>query len=197
MGQAKLARLMDWRKSSPFISMGMHISARRERMRSPMRSPRVCSRAARWIGIGDAAGRLVSVVGGDDGGLAVVVAGVEDEGDRVPDPLVGLLRAQVVEDQDFSVKNRLEQFELGGGHLRVVAVLDVLEQLAVVGEEPFDAALADQAAKDADGEMRFAHADGAGEEQAFAGGVYRVCLDKFAGVLVSAGDGGVGLVQDV
>ena len=47
---AKLARLMDWRKSAPFISTEMHISARRERMRSPMRSPRVCSRAARSRG---------------------------------------------------------------------------------------------------------------------------------------------------
>ena len=31
----------------------------------------------------------VGVVGGDDGGAAVVVAGVEDVGDGVPDPLAG------------------------------------------------------------------------------------------------------------
>ena len=45
--QPKRLSLTDWRKSSPFISTPTHISARRERMRSPMRSPRVCSRAAR------------------------------------------------------------------------------------------------------------------------------------------------------
>jgi len=41
------ARLTVWRKSLPVISIRMHISARRDLMRSPMRSPRVNSRAAR------------------------------------------------------------------------------------------------------------------------------------------------------
>lgn len=45
--QPKLARFTVWRKSAPFISTLMHISARRDRIRSPIRSPRVCSRAAR------------------------------------------------------------------------------------------------------------------------------------------------------
>src|SRR4029079_15950992 len=35
----------------------------------------------------------VGIVGGDNGGLLVVVAGVEDERNGVPDPLVRLLRA--------------------------------------------------------------------------------------------------------
>ena len=84
-------------------------------MRSPMRSPRVCSRAARSASdLAPPPAAQVGVVGGDDGGLLVVVAGVEDEGDGVPDPLVGLLRAEVVEDQHFGGKDGLEQFEFGG-----------------------------------------------------------------------------------
>src|ERR1700756_1604325 len=42
-----LALLARCRKSAPRISMGTHISDSRERMRSPMRSPRVSSRVAR------------------------------------------------------------------------------------------------------------------------------------------------------
>ena len=40
--------------------------------------------------------------------------------------------------------------------------------------------LLDQAAQDADGEMRFADADGPGEEQAFAGGIDGIGVDEFA-----------------
>ncbi len=41
--QPKLARSSVWRRSSPDISTRTHISASRERMRSPMRSPRESS----------------------------------------------------------------------------------------------------------------------------------------------------------
>jgi hypothetical protein len=44
MRQAKLARLTFWRKSSPCISTTTHISCSLDRMRSPIRSPRVSSR---------------------------------------------------------------------------------------------------------------------------------------------------------
>ncbi len=56
----------------------------------------------------------------------------------------------------------------------------LLEQFAVVAEEAAGTALLHEAAQDADGEMRFADADGAGEEQSFAGGVHRIGLNKFA-----------------
>ncbi len=167
-------------------------------MRSPMRSPRVCSRAARSASVcAPPPAAQVGIVGGDDGGLLVVVAGVEDEGDGVPDPLVGLLRAEVVEDEDFGGEDGLEQFELGGVDLRVVAVLDVLEQLAVVAEEAADAALLHEAAQDADGEMGFADADGAGEEQALAGGVDGVGLDELARGLRAEAERAVGAVVDL
>jgi len=45
--QPKRARLISVLQSLPLMRTRMHISASRERMRSPMRSPRVCSRAAR------------------------------------------------------------------------------------------------------------------------------------------------------
>jgi hypothetical protein len=80
-------------------------------------------------------------------------------------------------------------------HLRVVAVLDVLEQLAIVAEEAFDAALLHQAAQHAHGQVGFAHADGAGEEQALAGGIHGVSLDKLAGGQVGAAQRGVGAAE--
>ena len=46
-GQPKRAFFTVWRKSSPVISTRTHISAKRDLMRSPMRSPRVGSRAER------------------------------------------------------------------------------------------------------------------------------------------------------
>src|SRR5579875_1817094 len=68
------------------------------------------------FGIGQVAapGRQIGIIGGDDGGETVVVAGVEDERDGVPDPLVGLLRAQIVENQHFCGEDRPEQIEFGG-----------------------------------------------------------------------------------
>ena len=58
------------------------------------------------VGLRSAAGGQVGIVGGDDGRLLVVVAGVENEGDGIPDPLVGLLRAEIVEDEDFGARRR-------------------------------------------------------------------------------------------
>src|ERR1039458_5203561 len=46
------------------------------------------------IGQISATGRQVSIVGGNDGRQFVVVTRVENQRDRVPDPIVRLLRAQ-------------------------------------------------------------------------------------------------------
>jgi|GEM_PF-3728972 len=56
-------------------------------------------------------------------------------------------------------------------------VLHLFEQLAIVEEEPLRAAL-DHGLQDADGEMRFAYADVAGEQDADAVGVKRISLHK-------------------
>jgi len=126
------------------------------------------------------AGGQIVIVGGNDGGLAVVVAGVEDQGDGIPDPLVGLLRAEIVEDENFGGEDRFEELEFGGAHLGVVAVLNALEKLAVIAEEPANAAFADQPLEDADRKMGLADAHGAGEEEALAGSASRVLVDKAA-----------------
>ena len=151
-------------------------------MRSPMRSPRVSSRLLRRRArIPPAKGAGVGVVGGDDGGAAIVVAGVEDVGDGVPDPVGGLGGAELVEDEDFGVEDGREDLEFGGLDLSVVGVLDLLEEFAVVDEEAGGAAFGDEGLQDADGEVSFADADGAGEQEAGAAGFERVGLDEFAG----------------
>jgi hypothetical protein len=45
------------------------------------------------VGLGAAACREIGIIGGDNGGLLIVVAGVEYECDGIPYPFVGLLRA--------------------------------------------------------------------------------------------------------
>ena len=90
------------------------------------------------LGIRESTGgcRQVVVICGNNRGLAVVVARVEDESDRVPDPLIGFLRAQVVEDQNIGGEDRLEELEFSGTDFGVIAVLDALQQFTVIAEEP-------------------------------------------------------------
>jgi hypothetical protein len=128
----------------------------------------------------DSTGLEVGVVGGDDGGPLVVVAGIEDVSDSVPDPLGGFGGAELVEDEDFGFKDGAKDFELGGGHLGVVGVLDFLEQLAVVAEEALHSFFDDQRLEDAHCQMSLADADGAGEQQAVTFRCGRVAVDEAA-----------------
>src|SRR5208283_2081433 len=81
-------------------------------------------------------------VGSDDGGLVLVVTAVEDVVDSVEDPLGAAHRAELVEHQYFGVEDRLQDFHLCRLHLRVVRVLDGLQQLTIVAEQAADALLA-------------------------------------------------------
>ncbi len=63
----KLALLNVCRKSWPSILMILHISWRRERMRSPIRSPRVSERAARWARENSEAGFAPASFAGSSG----------------------------------------------------------------------------------------------------------------------------------
>ena len=105
------------------------------------------------------------------------------------------MRAQVVQHQHLGGKDRLQQFQLRGLHLRIVAVLDALEQLAIVAEEAANAALHHQPAQHTHRQVRFSHADGAGKEQSLARCVHRIGLDKFPGGHVRAAQRGICAVK--
>ncbi len=52
----------------------------------------------------------------DDRRLPVVVARIQNQRHRVPHPLIGFLRAQVVQHQHFGGKDRLQQLQLRGSN---------------------------------------------------------------------------------
>lgn len=139
-----------------------------------------------------AAGRQVGVVGGDEGGAFIVVTSIEYQGHGVPDPVSGFGGTELVDDEDFGVEDGAEDFQLGGSDLGVVGVLDLLEKLAVVAEEAVDSFFDDESLEDADGEMSFADADGACEQEAATGGGYGIAIDEAAGHEVGGGEGAIG-----
>ncbi len=113
-------------------------------------------------------------------------------GDGVPNPIGGFGGAKLVEDEDLGVEDGGEDLELGGGDLAVIAVLHLLEEVAVVVEEAGCAALCDEGLEDADGEVGLADADGAGDQQAGAGGLEGIAVDELAGAEVRGGKAAVG-----
>ena len=93
--------------------MMRHISCSRERMRSPMRSPkgfllrgilRGFETSAAGVAMPLAFAKIWEV-GGDNGRAIVVVAGVQDQADRVPDPFGGFDGAEFVEHQHFGFEH--------------------------------------------------------------------------------------------
>jgi hypothetical protein len=121
---------------------------------------------------------IIEIVGGDDGGAFFVVARVEDDADDVANPVGGLAGAEIVEDEDFDGTNRVEDRHFGGFASGVVAGLDFLEEFAIVAEEAGVAA-DDQFFDRGDGEMRFADAGGAHEEEAFVGTAGEIAGERF------------------
>jgi hypothetical protein len=83
---------------------------------------------------------MIFEIRGDDGCAVVVVASVQNEADRVPDPLGRLDGAQFVEDKNVSFKDRAEDVQFSGLDGRIVGVLDLLQQLAIVVEQARNAA---------------------------------------------------------
>ena len=171
-------------------------------MRSPMRSPRVSRAEEGWArppgssGVAceassKRAGGLVFEVGGDDGGSVAVVAGVEDVEDGVPDPGGGAGGAEVVEDEDFGVEDGLEEGGFGGSDGGVVGVLDELEELLVVEKEAADLFFEDQGLEHGGGEVGFAEAGGADEDEAFSLDGVGVVVDEAAGGFAGEVEGGV------
>src|SRR5580700_6060357 len=73
-------------------------------------------------------GGLVVEVRSNDGRAVVVVARVEDEAYRVPDPLGRFDRSQFVEKKYLHVKNGAQHVEFGGLYRGVVGVLNLFQQ---------------------------------------------------------------------
>lgn len=129
-----------------------------------------------------AAGRIdggagaIHEVGGDDGSEIGVVTRVEDEADRIPNPLGRLNGAEVIEQQDFGLEDRAQDFELGGLDRWVVGILNLLEEFAVIAKAGVDA-FGRQFFESCDREMSFADAAWANEEESCA--VERILIRPF------------------
>src|ERR1700690_2996747 len=135
--------------------------------------------------------RLVGKISRDDGRAIVVVARVEDQADRVPNPLARLHGAEFVEREYLGFKNGAQHLKFGGLHGIVVAVLDLFEQVAIVAEKAGATPGSDQLLEDADGEMGLAGADTSDEQQTLA--FARVeFLDKARGADMGERDGAIG-----
>src|ERR1700722_948351 len=144
---------------------------------------RVFARGGDEFAVGEARGfaggsGIVEIVGGDDSSAFFVVAGVEDDADDVPNPVGGFAGAEVVEDEDFNGANRVEDRHFGGFAGRVVAGLDFFEEFAIVAEKAGVAA-DDQFLERCDGEVRFANAGWAHEEEAFVGAAGEIAGEGF------------------
>ena len=71
-------------------------------------------------------------------------------------------------------------------------MLDLLEQFAIIAEEPADALLDDERLQDADGEMRLAHSNRSGKQQAVALGGRGISVDEAARHEMSGGKRRIG-----
>jgi len=117
-------------------------------------------------GTGSAGGGQVVEVRGDNRGAVVVVAGVQDQADGVPHPFGWLYGAQLVEDKDVGVEHGPKDVEFSGLDRRVVGILDLFQQFAIVVEQAGDAAGQNQFLEDSDGQVGLAGADFANDQQA-------------------------------
>ncbi len=92
------------RTSAPWISTQSHISTSRDRVRAPSWKMKPCGSVLS----GESTRLLVKIVGAPR-----VVAGIHDQPERFLDPLGGLLRTQVVEDEQIGLEHRREHIHLG------------------------------------------------------------------------------------
>src|SRR5579859_5472761 len=126
------------------------------------------------------AGRQVGIIRRDDGRALVVVARIQNERDRVPNPVGGLRGAELVKDEDLRFENGLQDLHFRGRHLWVVGVLDLLEQFAVVAEEAAYTFFENEGVQNADGQVSCADADGARNQQAASFGRDRIAIHELA-----------------
>jgi hypothetical protein len=101
------------------------------------------------------------------------------------------LCAEVIDHEDLGGEDGLEQLKFGGLNLGVIAVLNALEEFAVIAEEAADAALQDKSLKYTDREVCLAEARGSDKEETVAHSVGWIGLDEFAGDEVRLSERGV------
>src|SRR5258708_8864708 len=124
--------------------------------------------------------RLVLKICRNDGGAVVVVAGVQDEADGVPNPFGWLDRAQFVKRQNVGLKNGAKHVQFGGLNRGIVRILDLLEQFAIVIKKAGNAFVQDQFLDNSHSEACLHGADPADDQHARA--IARIVfLRKFRG----------------
>jgi hypothetical protein len=118
------------------------------------------------IGEGLLAGdfRVVEVVGGKEGHAAVIVAGVDDLGHGVLNPVGRLGSAKFIENENIGLVNRLENAKFRRLGDRVVTVLDLLEQVAKIIKETTNSLLK-EGIEGSDGKVSLADATRAHQEE--------------------------------
>src|SRR5262245_9102197 len=107
---------------------------------------------------------LIQVVRGEYGKLFVVVAVVDDLRHRVAYPVGRLRRPEFVQDQNLRVIDRLQNLQLGHLRNRVIAVLNLFEQIAEIIEKAWEAPV-DQGFDRRNSKMGFAYTTRPEEKQ--------------------------------
>ena len=117
---------------------------------------------------GRARNTSVEVIRRQDCDAPFVVPGIENVSDGLKGPRRGLAGSQIIEEQNIGRQHRLEHAEFAALAFRVVASLDFLKQLTIVVEESVVPAQ-DNLPEGRHGNVRFAHAAGAHQEDACFG----------------------------
>lgn len=108
--------------------------------------------------------RVVEIVGGEEGHATIIVAGVDDLGHRVANPVGRFGSAKFIEDENIGLVDRFENAKFRRLGDRVVTVLDLLEQITKIIEEATDSLL-EEGIEGSNGEVGLADAAGAHQEE--------------------------------
>src|SRR5579872_3560551 len=100
---------------------------------------------------GHPGGRLVVEIRRDDRCAIVVVPGVQDKANRVPNPLRRFDRAEFVENENVRLEYWPENVQFRGLDRRVIGILNLLQQLAIVVKQAGNAAIKNQFLDDSNG----------------------------------------------
>ena len=119
---------------------------------------------------------LVRQVSRDERAALVAIAAIENVDDGVDLKCRPLRGSQIVEQQQFGLKDRLQHAHFGGIDGRIVGFANVPDQFTIVTEEGRYGLASHQFLEDSDREVGLAAANAAHQEQAF---VYnRIFLDE-------------------